>query len=213
MSENEENYYVISYNSTEAGCPVSMAGFFNCQKFEWDPYESNPERLDIKHHYGLELTSLDLDFGSLDFDFYQVGAIYVSKKFLDVCDSVGAKYRAVPFDLKSGSKIRQGEFFIFLPGESLAAMDKERSIYEVSKDIESGLIINSPLYPGSVSIDKIDLFVVSESVKSDIFRCQETLELFCSERFLLAASDLKGISFGKVDSSYKYDPWAELDEL
>lgn len=92
-------------------------------------------------------------------------------------------------------------------------MDKGRSVYEVSRDIENGSVINSPLYPGAVSIDSIELFVVSDAIESDIFRCQETLELFCSERFFLAASDLKGVSFGKVDSSYRYDPWSDFEDI
>jgi len=213
MSVNDKNYYVMGYDSGKEGCPVSMAGFFNCERFEWDPYGSNPERLEINHDYSLSLTSLDMEIEKLDFDFHQVGATYVSKRFLEVCDVLGAKYKAVPLELKSGKKTRRGEFFIFLPGESLAAMDKDRSIYEVSRDIETGHVICSPLYPGSVSIDRIDLFVVSETIKSDIFRCQETLELFCSERFLLAANKLKGISFSKIDSTYKYDPWSEFDDI
>lgn len=213
MSLYEKNYYVISYDSADEGCPVSMAGFFNCEKFEWEPYEPNPESLKIEHDYSLTLTNLDVELESIDFDFHQVGATYVSKRFLSVCDCLGAKYRAVPLELKSGKTIRQGEFFIFLPGESLAAMDKDQSVYELSKDIQNGSVINSPLYPGSVSIDRIDLFVLSDAIESDIFRCQETLELFCSERFLLAASDLKGISFTKVDSAYRYDPWADLEDI
>jgi len=213
MSENDNNYYVMSYDPTGEGCPVSMAGFFNCENFEWDPYEPNPNKLDIKHDYSINLTGLGVGIEDLDFDFYQVGTTYVSKAFLKVCDDLGVKYRAVPLELKSGKKTRRGEFFIFLPGESLAAMDKERSVYEVSKDIETGAIIDSPLYPGAVSIDKVEFFVVSECIRADVFRCQETLELFCSERFKMSVHNLKGISFVKIDSSYRYDPWAEFDDL
>ena len=150
---------------------------------------------------------------ALNFDFYQVGTYYVSRKFLDVCDALNASYRAIPLEISLGGNTRKNEFFIFLPGESLSALDNVRSVYEVSKDIETGRIVDSPLYPDAVSIDSIDSFVVSEDVESDIFRCQETLELFCSERFRLAATGLKGISFLEVDEAYRYDPWAGLDDI
>lgn len=112
MSVNEKYYYVMNYDSTAEGCPVSMAGFFNCERFEWEPYELNPERLEIKHDYSLTLTFLDGGLEELDFDFHQVGATYVSKKFLDVCDKLGAKYRAVPLELKLGKKFA-GAIFLF----------------------------------------------------------------------------------------------------
>jgi len=213
MSTDENIYYVMNTDLTKAGCPVSLAGFFNCERFEWDPYEPNPQRLEIKHEYKLHLTSENLDIDKIDFDFHQIGATYVSQRFLDVCDSLESKYRAVPLELQVGEKTRRGEFFIFLPGESLAVMDKAKSIYEISKDIDTGKVIDSPLYSGSVSIDKIDLLVISQDIQSDIFRCQETLELFCSQRFFEAARELKGISFSRIDDAYKYDPWSELDDI
>lgn len=213
MSTDENIYYVMNTDLTKAGRSVSLAGFFNCERFEWDSYESNPQRLEIKHEYKLNLTSENLDIDKIDFDFHQIGATYVSQRFLDVCDSLGSKYRAVPLELQVGEKTRRGEFFIFLPGESLAVMDKTKSIYEISKDIETGKVIDSPLYPGSVSIDKIDLLVLSKDIQSDIFRCQETLELFCSQRFFVAARELKGISFSRIDDAYQYDPWSELDDI
>ncbi len=206
-------YYAMQYNSSNKGCPVSLAGFFNYNRFEWSPYEVNPEKLAIENEYRLSLSGLEMDIGLLDFDFYQIGDTYVSRKFLNVCDLLGAKYRAIPLEILLGNRFRKGDFFIFLPGESLPALDKARSVYEVAKDLESGAVVNSPLYLGEISISRIDSFVVSDNVRSDIFRCQETLQLFCSDRFKSAAALLKGISFVAVDETYRYDPWAEFDEL
>ena len=213
MRLNGKKYYVMQYNSADEGCPVSLAGFFNHDKFEWAPYELYPKKVDIKKEYRLELSALDMKFDKLNFDFYQISTSYVSRNFLKVCDALNASYRAIPLEISHGGKTRKNEFFIFLPGESLSALDKARSVYEVSKDIETGRVVDSPLYPGAVSIDRINCFVVSEDVESDIFRCQETLELFCSERFRLAATGLKGISFIEVDETYRYDSWASFDDI
>jgi hypothetical protein len=213
MKMIEKKYYVMQYSAADEGCPASLAGFFNHDKFEWAPYELDPKKIDIKKEYRLKLSALDMKLDALDFDFYQVSTTYVSRNFLEVCDALNASYRAIPLEISLGGKSRNNEFFIFLPGESLAALDKVNSVYEISKDIETGRIVDSPLYPGAVSISRIDRFVVSEDVESDIFRCQETLELFCSERFRLAATGLKGVSFLEVDDTYRYDPWAGLDDI
>jgi hypothetical protein len=213
MSRNKKKYYTMQYKNSDKGCPAALVGFFNHEKFEWASYEPNPIKIAIKNEYKLGLSDLDMKLEDLDFDFYQVGAIYVSSDFLKVCDALGASYRAVPLEISFDGETRKDEFFIFLPGESLPALDTNLSTYEVAKDVETGDVVNSPIYSGQVSIDTVDLFVVSDSVESDIFRCQETLELFCSERFKLAASSLKGISFIEVDENYRYDPWAIFDDL
>lgn len=213
MSSGEDSYYVMHYSENSKGCPSSLIGFFNCEEFEWEPFELNPLRINIKNNYVLKLSELDMDLNDLSFDFFQGGSVYVSSKFLEVCDRVGAIYRAIPLSISFRHEQREGEFFIFLPGEQLPALDKTLSTYQISKDSETGREIESPLYPGTVSIDSVENFVVAAGIKSNIFRCQETLELFCSESFKLAASDLKGLSFSKVDESYKYDPWAEFDSI
>ncbi|MFJ4068937.1 hypothetical protein ACIPW4_27160 [Pseudomonas sp. NPDC089996] len=213
MNIEASRYYVLEYSSVDKGCPDNLSGFFNCDKFEWSPYETRPEKLEIKNEYHLTLSDSSIDIDLLDFDFYQVSVTYVSRKFLEVCDSLNSKYRAVPLEISSGGKIRKGDYFIFLPGESLSALDKLSSAYEVSKDLETGSVIQSPLYPGEISIAKVDSFVVKAGISSNIFRCQETLQLFCSDKFKSAAAGLKGISFVAVDQTYRYDPWAAFDDL
>jgi hypothetical protein len=213
MSLEANTYYAMHYNSADEGCPVSLTGFFNCDRFEWSPYETHPEKIEIKNEYRLALSDSNININTVDFDFYQVSATYVSRRFLEVCDLLSAKYRAIPLEISSGSKVTKSDYFIFLPGESLPALDKASSVYEAAKDLETGSIINSPLYPGEVSISRIDSFVVSAGVGSDIFRCQETLQIFCSDRFKLAAAGLKGIKYDPVNESYKYDPWSDLEDL
>lgn len=136
-----------------------------------------------------------MDLDDLGFDFYQNGDIYVSVKFLKVCDKVDTLYRAIPSEIKYGGKIRGKDFFIFLPGESLPVLDKTLSGSVVYRDLYNGLEIESPLYPGSVSIDRVGYVVTSENISSNYFRYKEALEMFCSEKFMLEAVHLKGVSF------------------
>ncbi|WP_054887231.1 imm11 family protein [Pseudomonas sp. NBRC 111130] len=206
-------YYALRYDSHDVGCPVVLSGYFKCEEFEWDSFEPNPMEIVIEKTYSLELSGLEMALDDLDFDYYQLGDTYVSKKFLEACDKLGAKYRAVPLEISYEGAARKGDFFIFLPAESLAALDKSKSVFEVSKDMETGIEIDSPIYPGSTSIDNITSFVISPALASDVFRCQETLELFCSERFKIAATGLKGLAFEEIDERYAYDTWTEFNDI
>ncbi|WP_414156712.1 imm11 family protein [Pseudomonas sp. BNK-30] len=210
---SSSNYYVLRYNPKDSGCPVVLSGFFNFTEFEWDPLEPNPMGLSVEKKYVLKLSGLEMELSELEFDYYSIGDTYVSKRFLEACDKVGGEYKAIPLEITYKEQSRKGDFFIFLPGESLAALDKAESLFEASKDLETGLEIESHIYPGAVNIDAISKFVVSSELQSEIFRCQETLELFCSESFKSAATGLKGVSFEIVDDTYSYDAWTELRDI
>ncbi|EKT4524423.1 hypothetical protein QEM13_003716 [Pseudomonas putida] len=75
---NGAKYYAMRYCSQDSGCPIVLSGFFNCDEFEWGSFESNPAAIEIRNNYSLELSGLEMELNDLDFDYYQVGDIYVS---------------------------------------------------------------------------------------------------------------------------------------
>lgn len=210
---SDKKYFAVRYDSTGEGCPIVLTGFFNIDEFEWEPFEPCPTKIKVAKNYELSLSGLEMPLGKLDFDYYQLGGEYVSLKFLKLCDTLRISYRAIPLKINLNDESRENEFFIFLPGESLAALDRDKSVFEQSVDCDTGLAIQSPLYSGAVSYDSVTRFVLSEALSSDLFRCQETLEIFCSEKFMVAAQELKGIKFDPIDESYRYDAWAEFSDL
>jgi len=212
MRAEEKDYYVVESDRDEHGL-VSMSGCFNVEKFEWKDCEYNPLGCEIKKKYKLALTGLNVSLRDLSFDFYSVSVTYVSERFLKVCDALGVKYRAVPLELSQGKECRKDDFYIFLPAENIAVMDRERSDYTVARDLETGEISESQIFPGLENVDVINNLIMIENVESHLFVCQETLELFCSGAFFRKASGLKGIRFKKIDRDYRYDPWSELDDL
>jgi len=212
MSAEEKDYYVVESDKDGHGL-VSMNGYFNVEKFEWEACEYNPLACEIKKSYKLALTGLNGSLRDLDFDFYRVSLTYVSERFLKVCDALGIKYRAVPMALSQGKECREDDFYIFLPAEHIAVMDRERSDYTIARDLETGAISENRIFPGLENVDSINNLIMVEQVESHLFICQETLELFCSGAFFRKASGLKGIRFKKIDRDYRYDPWSELDDL
>ncbi|WP_323600882.1 hypothetical protein [Pseudomonas putida] len=107
------NYYVLRYNPQESGCPIVLSGFFNCNEFEWDPFESNPLELNIAKQYVLQLSGLEMELSGLEFDYYSIGDTFVSREFLAVCDKVGGKYKAIPLQITYKEQCRQGDFSFF----------------------------------------------------------------------------------------------------
>lgn len=212
MSAEEKCYYKVQSNEGDH-CFVSMSGFFNVDDFEWKDCEYTPLECEIKKLYKLALTGLSIDLKDLDFDFYSVSLNYVSKRFLGVCDSLGVKYRAVPIELAKGDECLKDRFYIFLAAENIAVMDRNKSDYTTAKDLETGEISESRIFPGLENVDAIDHLVMVEGIESHLFVCQETLELFCSDKFRQKAEGLKGMEFTKVDRDYRYDPWGELECL
>lgn len=212
MNVEEKYYYRVQSNENDHYL-VSMSGFFNVDNFEWKDCEYNPLECEVKKKYKLALTGLNINLKELDFDFYSVSLIYVSKRFLEVCDSLGVKYRAVPIELTKGDECLKDEFYIFLAAENIAVMDREKSDYTIARNFETGEVSESQVFPGLENVDAINNLVMVENIESHLFVCQETLELFCSDEFRQKADSLKGIEFTKIDRGYRYDPWGELEDL
>ena len=90
-------------------------------------------------------------------------------------------------------------------------LDKERSQYTISKEVDSGLQ-NTVEERGldKTYYDAITLFMIKKGVQKDLFFCQELSKPVCSKSFKdhFEASNLKSIEFKAIDENFKYDAWA-----
>ncbi|WP_313298740.1 hypothetical protein [Pseudomonas sp.] len=99
MSLDREKFHALQYKSSAEGCLGNLTGFFNHDRFQWSPYENHPGRLEIRNEYTLALSDSNTCIDGLDFDFFEVSVTYVSQNFLNVGESLGAKYRAIPLEI------------------------------------------------------------------------------------------------------------------
>ncbi|NHZ67125.1 hypothetical protein [Massilia genomosp. 1] len=90
----EKNYFIVKYKECGAECPIHLSGKLNHPRLEWDTFETNPNNVVIEKEY--EFTVTDRQIKSLDFDLYGLQTKFVSRKFLETCEDLNVKFRAVP---------------------------------------------------------------------------------------------------------------------
>nr|OAI59918.1 hypothetical protein RSP597_23610 [Ralstonia solanacearum] len=206
----DARFYVVQYCSGETGCQNFLSGVMNREEWEWPMYTTDPFSVVVEHEYIYKLSDPDV---SIDFDFYGSQTNFVSKQFLSVCDVLGVRYRAVPLRIakEGGEECNHKSYFIFLPGEHVALLDRDQSEFAEDRDMETGEVAASNLFPGTPMYSWIKRFVVRQDCAAHLFRCTETMELVCSAKLKadVERQALKGIGFVPIDGSYSYDPWGE----
>jgi hypothetical protein len=204
-----KTYYAIDYAPDDAGCPHYLIGNYTPEEWEFETDEPNPLNLTINERYKLELT--DRDVKSLNFDYYGNEPKLVSKKFLELCDELGVKFRAIEIDVKLATKGRPTYiYYIFLPGDSISLLNTEDSEFTVERIVETGEPMTNNRHPSTPIYSRIDRFSVKDIKTPPLFFCVEILQLVCTDEFRARALHLQlnGMSWVPIDESYVYDLWA-----
>lgn len=206
----DARFYVVQYCSGATGCQNFLPGVMNREEWEWPMYTTDPFGVVVEHEYIYKLSDPDV---SIDFDFYGSQTNFVSKQFLLVCDVLGVRYRAVPLRIakEDGEESNHKIYFIFLPGEHVALLDRDQSEFAEDRDMETGEVAANNLFPGTPMYSWIKRFVVRQDCAAHLFRCAETMELVCSAEFKADAERqaIKGIGVVPIGDSYSYDPWGD----
>jgi|SRR5471030_962869 len=208
---SEALFFAIEYASGSAGCPPYLSGEFNQRSWEWAPYEQNPDSVTINNNYIFSIS--DKNISSVDFDFYGLDDYYVSSRFIDVCNKLGVRFRPVPMKIIfSDNRKTSKDYFIFLPAESSALLDTEKSEFKIDQDLATGKPLINGIFGDSYVYSWVKKFVPVVGVGLHLFRCKETMDLFCSREFKEASesNDLLGLRFVPIDQNYRYDPWGEI---
>jgi len=205
------NYYFIAY-AADKGSPEHISMEINHPEWEWNTYEPNPDAIRIEKDYAIKIT--DKNIKEIRLDLYGTNTYFVSDKFINACDELNVKYRKIPIEiiLYNGEHIPKN-YYILLPAQSLALLDTEKSIFQTEEDIETGKPVINKLFPHTHVYSWIKKFSPIDT-NLDLFRCTETMELACSERFkkALEKRQASNIKFRPVDESYRYDPWGDISE-
>jgi hypothetical protein len=203
-------FYIVEYAGGSSGCPIYLAGEENCD-WEWETYDPEPDKYVIKNKHIFQCT--DLDDVDLDFDYIGSPRRFVSHKFIEMCDLLGVKYRAVPVEVRlaNGGKPSK-DYFFYLAAEWAALLDEEKSEFSLEKNLTTGEVSVNKFYPGAHCYNWIKKFSVRNGLDRDFFWCSELMEHACSQRFVDESikKGLKGLNFIPIDEHFMYDPWSEL---
>jgi hypothetical protein len=203
-------FYILEYSDAAPGCPIYLGGELNHEETEWNIFEPHPFEVNVEKNYVLQIT--DKTIKDVKFDMEGRHGKYVSKNFLDVCDELHVRYRAIPLDIVlANGKRTSKKYFFFLPVDYIMLMDRKSSIFAEDVDAETGQVKYNKLFPFSPIYNKIDSFVPIADPTPELFCCLENMELVCTKRFKEKSekNELLGIKYIPIDASYKYDPWAD----
>ncbi|NHZ67018.1 hypothetical protein F1735_32945 [Massilia sp. CCM 8694] len=140
---------------------------------------------------------------------YGLQTKFVSRKFLETCEDLNVKFRAVPLKFVVRKKRVEKEYFMFLPVDHLPLLNKDSSTFSEARNVDSGELLMNKIYPDQVIYNNITKFVTSNSEFPHLFKCTEILQLVCTREFMQLATErnLKCIDFIPIDGDFKYDAW------
>ncbi|QJE00289.1 hypothetical protein HH212_09875 [Massilia forsythiae] len=206
----EKNFYVLKYTDKNAGCPTFLSAELTPSETEWELFVPNPFNINIKNKYILKI--IDPDIENIAFDMDSSDQKYVSKQFLNVCDSLSISYRAIPLEIlfTDGRKTTK-DYFFFLPGKNIELLDRKKSSFKEEKVLGSNQTEMNGVFPSCPIYSKIERFVPVQTYTENLFFCIEIFEIVCTESFRKIAlqKNLIGIDFLPIDEDYQYNPWNE----
>ncbi|MGN6649495.1 hypothetical protein [Trinickia sp.] len=203
----ETNFYKLEYNVGQNGAEYFVGARWNVDEFEWDPLDPSTYTRDVRQHYECAIQGDKFEVDCWLYNPHICG----SKKLIEVLDVVGARYRAIPFDLLGGGKKKKkidGEHYIILIKEGVSMMDASRSEYEVMVDLETGRPVPEAPSTNHPRYEKIDRFIFRDDIKPPpLYTCTETGWIMVSEEFMRVSEEahLSGPTFVRLFNGIKYD--------
>lgn len=204
---SEKSFYRLEYNIGQNGAKYFVGARWNVDEFEWDPSDPSTYTCEIKRNYECTIPSVTFDVDCWLYSPHICG----SKKLVELLEAVGARYRAVPFDLfgkgKKKSKI-DGEHYIILILDGVSMVDPSRSEYELMVDLETGKPAPSAPSTTHPRYEKIHKLIFRDDIDAPpLYLCAETGWVIANNGFVTAAREigLSGPTFVKLEDGIKYD--------
>lgn len=205
----KEKLFILQYKPDGGACPHHLSGKNEPSEWEWGNFEPRPHDISITKDYSLIIAEGDAE--SIDFDFYGSKSKFVSDRFITLCNDYKVNFRPVPIDIRSQRGVRPKKpYFVFLPADHLAILDREQSQAEVELVDGSDEVMMDRVFPDVPVYQKIEKFITKDIEVPHLFQCIEIFSLVCTETFRDEAVErgLQGLAFVALDERYVYDPWA-----
>lgn len=206
MSNTTEQFYVMEYLPDDAGSPYFMDKEWDPELPDYDIFTAPPKPTDFSPLYRLKSNATQLDGDFL------ISDNLVSFNFLKLCEEFLVHSVHIPVNISLLRKKKpEKDYYLFFLLDYVEILDREKSDYTISQDVESGLL-NTPESRGldKTYYDAIDLFIVKKEIKNNLFFCRELSKPVCSNSFKekFEMFGLKGIDFKSIDENFRYDAWA-----
>lgn len=205
MINSENEFFVIEYSPNDGGIPHFMDKEWMPELPDYDLFTASLIPEDFSDGYVVKIKACKLDGDYFPNDNLISSDMLVLLSELKVkCISIPV--RVILYKNKTPSK----KYYLFYVLSYLSIMDESKSIFTISKDIETGEV-NTPDEKGldKIYYERIEKFKIRDDINEHLFFCNEISKPVCSLLFKskFESLNLCGVKFEKIDDNYKYDAW------
>ena len=202
MMVNKNQFYVIDYSPDGKKLPLYIDKVFTPELPYFDIFIAPPKQNEFAKAY-----VLDTSVQEIEGDYFVEDDI-ASERLVQLCRSMNINFISIPLEIKSREV--HCNYNLFYLADYISIIDTEKSIYEISKDLETGRL-NTPDEMGldKVYYENITRFIVKDNIDKDLFFCKDIIKHVCSENFkeTFERNKLSGVSFTPINNEYTFDAW------
>jgi hypothetical protein len=206
--------FLIEYKSNGSGCPKGGV-YGELENYNWNSNDFLDKRFPQKG----TVLRFYARHKILDTDFFYFGTEFIcSEKMMEVIKSFRCgELDAVQVEMyveRTSFELLPKKYYLLRSTEIRSILDEERSIYELRKDLKTGLTETDIYHKDRKIYDSISRFSIKDlNFDLDLFICSEMLMgeyVFSPElKFALDAKALKGFVFINIEES-SYDARLEF---
>lgn len=205
MINSENEFFVIEYSPNDEDIPHFMDKVWVPELPDYDLFTAPPLPENFSDDYVVKLKTYKLNG-----DYFPNDNL-ISSDMLMLLSELKVKCISIPVKVELyKDKSPPKEYYLFYILSYLSIMDVSKSIFTISKDIETSEF-NTPDGKGldKIYYERIDEFKVRDDIHEHLFICNEISKPVCSSLFKskFESLNLCGVKFEKIDGNYKYDAW------
>ncbi|EPN1381957.1 MULTISPECIES: imm11 family protein [Providencia] len=205
MINSENEFFVIEYSPNDEGIPYFMDQEWVPELPNYDLFTAPPLPEDFSDNYAVKIKAYKLDG-----DYFSNDNL-ISSDMLILLSELKVKCISIPVKVRLyKNKTPSKEYYLFYILSYLSIMDESKSIFTISKDIETGEFNTlDEKNLEKIYYERIDKFKIRDDIHEHLFICNEISKPVCSSLFKNKFESLKlcGVKFEKIDDNYKYDAW------
>lgn len=205
MINSSADFYIIKYYPNGDGIPYFMDKEWVPELPEYDIHKKPPSPNAFVDKYYVKAKSYKLNGD------YLLEDNLISFDFYKLCEKFNVKCICIPVDIYlMRGKSPEKKYFLFFILSYLSILDKDKSIFSISKSIYDGGS-DTPENKGldKIYYERIDKFHIIDNIEKHLFFCLEIMKPVCSKMFKeeYERLNLNGVEFIPIDKNYTYDAW------
>jgi hypothetical protein len=206
-SISKADFFLIKYKPDSDGIPIYFETIWSPELPRFHYPSGDFDRTLFKNLYSVKAKTKKLTGDWL------INNLLASDRLLELCNRLGVEFISAEAKISLyRNEVSEKHYNFFIPSERLDLLNEEKSIFNISTNLETGKLATREIGLDSTYYDRIDKFIVRTDVMRDLFLCTELKKVVCSIRFKEKYEDalMSGVAFEPIDENFRYDPWSNF---